>query len=92
MHRKRLHEYIHNIKGNIRVYCRVKPCNSEDSIIKYPEMPISDGLVNRREETQVYNVEIKNNNKNGETSIFNFDRVFTETSTQSEVRSNSNMT
>ncbi len=87
MHRKRLHEYIHNIKGNIRVYCRVKPCNSSDeSIIKYPELPCDIYTIFRKEEIPVYSLEIKNNkNNSNESSIFNFDKVFTELSSQSEV-------
>jgi len=87
MHRKKLHEYIHNIKGNIRVYCRVKPCNgSDESIIKYPELPCGYDTISSKEEISVYSLEIKNNKSNiNESSIFNFDKVFTELSSQSEV-------
>jgi kinesin family protein C1 len=77
MHRKRLHEYIHSIKGNIRVYCRVKP-TPENSIITYPELALS---INTEE---IFSLEVKNQ-KTNEISIFNFDKIFTEKSAQEEI-------
>jgi hypothetical protein len=63
------------------VYCRVKPCVDEAlNIIKYPEL---SSLSNEIEQ-ELYSVEVKNN-KSNEVSIFNFDKIFTEKSTQEEV-------
>jgi kinesin family member C1 len=72
-----LHEYIHSIKGNIRVYCRVKP-TQENSIINYPELSLNIDT------DEIYSLEVKNQ-KTSEISIFNFDRIFTEKSTQEEI-------
>jgi kinesin family protein C1 len=77
IHRRSLNDYIHSIKGNIRVYCRVKP-TSEQSIIKYPELSLNLA------QNEIFNLEIKNT-KTNENTNFNFDRVFTETSTQEEI-------
>lgn len=81
-HRRKLHEYIQNIRGNIRVYCRVKP-TKEESIIKYPEISsVNIGI--GYESNDIHTIEIKNN-KNNELTIFNFDRIFTERTSQEEV-------
>ena len=46
LHRKKLHSYIQELRGNIRIYCRVKPiinsCEYEtyenlQSCLRYPE-------------------------------------------------------
>jgi hypothetical protein len=79
MHRKKLQQYIHNIKGNIRVYCRVKPC-ADESIIKFPEW--SRDLLNN----EIFTIELKSfKAQSNENLIFNFDKVFTEKSTQEDV-------
>ena len=86
IHRKKLHEYIHTIKGNIRVYCRVKPRVNinEETIVKYPELCLGNYLTNINCTPELYTVELKNS-KTQENLIFNFDRIFAENCSQDEV-------
>jgi kinesin family protein C1 len=80
MHRRRIHEYIHSIKGNIRVYCRVKPTNNvEDKIIRYPEIGMLSNV-----DSNICSLELKNA-KTNENLTFNFDRIFIEDTPQEEV-------
>lgn len=78
LHRKKLHDYIHCIKGNIRVYCRVKPTTIYNavSLFRYPEMALNV--------SELYSLELKNP-KSNEYSTYNFDKVFTPNSKQEEV-------
>jgi hypothetical protein len=76
--RKTLHEYSQNIKGNIRVFCRVKPVPfNNESIIKYPDCSLNE----------LFSMELKNiSAKNSETLNFCFDKIFTEKISQEEVQ------
>ncbi|XP_021358280.1 kinesin-like protein KIFC3 isoform X2 [Mizuhopecten yessoensis] len=74
--RKKFHNELVELKGNIRVFCRVRPKISEDghgtmsqSVVTYDQD--DDGLIHV-------------NNK-GRSQTFEVDRVFTETSTQIQV-------
>ncbi|XP_060066424.1 kinesin-like protein KIFC3 [Ylistrum balloti] len=74
--RKKYHNELVELKGNIRVFCRVRPKIAEDgngvmsqSVVRYDQD--DDGLIH------VLN--------KGRSQTFEVDRVFTETSTQTEV-------
>ena len=71
-YRKKLVAQIHKLKGNIRAYCRVKPNQSEKSVISYPE-----SFLNFSEFTTLLIGKDK--------KPFMMDRVFTEKSTQQDV-------
>ena len=69
-HRKLLHDYIHKLKGNLRVYCRIKPALSSNEIcISFSE-------------TSCQSLQLKNGTS---TNFYAFDRCFPPTSTQSEI-------
>jgi kinesin family protein C2/C3 len=73
--RKRLHNMIVELKGNIRVFCRVRPLNEREKqsghepICEYPS----------ENEIVVYN------EQQGTTKLFEFDQVFDPTKNQSDV-------
>ncbi|KAK7478216.1 hypothetical protein BaRGS_00030577, partial [Batillaria attramentaria] len=74
--RKKYHNELVELKGNIRVFCRVRPPIREDGTGPQAEVvmtfdPDDDGVV------YVSN--------KGRIQTFEFDKVFTETSTQTEV-------
>ncbi|XP_041376405.1 kinesin-like protein KIFC3 isoform X2 [Gigantopelta aegis] len=74
--RKKYHNELVELKGNIRVFCRVRPWIKEDGVSQQTEMTISfdpddDGLI------YVTN--------KGRIQTFEVDRVFTSKSTQIEV-------
>ena len=87
-HRKRAQEYIHSLKGNLRVYCRVKPpSNPSDSFITYPEiskLSSTSSSSSSEGNDNISILEIKNTQTN-QTFAFTFDRVFTENSSQIEI-------
>ncbi|XP_013396814.1 kinesin-like protein KIFC3 [Lingula anatina] len=75
--RKKYHNELVELKGNIRVFCRVRPNIREDgsgqqaqSVVSYDQD--DDGL-------------LFINNKGGRLQTFEMDKVFTEDSTQTEV-------
>ncbi|XP_058779935.1 kinesin-like protein KIN-14N [Vicia villosa] len=76
--RKELHNTILELKGNIRVFCRVRPllpeegCNTEGKIISYPTSMEASGR----------GVELA---QNGQKHSFTFDRVFAPDASQQEV-------
>lgn len=76
--RKELHNTILELKGNIRVFCRVRPlladesCSSEGKIISYPTSMEASGR----------GVELT---QNGQKHSFTFDRVFAPDALQEEV-------
>lgn len=79
-HRKLIQEYIHKIKGNLRVYCRVRPClQTSDTFITYPEQ--STSLTNKVSYLQTMEIKAPN----ATTSAYTFDRIFPESSTQIEI-------
>ncbi|XP_053476626.1 carboxy-terminal kinesin 2-like isoform X2 [Ictalurus furcatus] len=83
MERRKLHNTIQELKGNIRVFCRVRPLlSNKEATIPHIQLPTHDNKsitlakmeeshVGRAAETKIY--------------IFSFDRVFGPHSTQSEV-------
>ena len=81
--RKKAQEYIHNIRGNILVYCRIKPSllkNEENTIISFPE--ILDENINNTNNQILTSIELKNNlMKNS----YHFDRIFPENTSQYEI-------
>ena len=79
-HRKLIQEYIHKIKGNLRVYCRVRPClQKSDTFITYPEL--STALTTKASYLQTMEIKAPNTT----TSAYTFDRIFPESSSQVEV-------
>ncbi len=75
---------MHSIKGNIRVYCRVKPTPTNmKPLIEYPELNLPS-LNQNKTEIEISNIEIKNP-KSSEAINFNFDRVFTGLSNQEDI-------
>ena len=81
--RKKAQEYIHNIRGNILVYCRIKPSltkNEENSIISFPEI-LDDNNIESNNQV-LTSIELKNNLiKNS----YHFDRIFPENTSQHEI-------
>ena len=81
--RKKAQEYIHNIRGNILVYCRIKPSltkNEENSIISFPEI-LDDKYIESNNQV-LTSIELKNNLiKNS----YHFDRIFPENTSQYEI-------
>ncbi|PNY17520.1 kinesin-like protein, partial [Trifolium pratense] len=76
--RKELHNTILELKGNIRVFCRVRPllpdesCSTEGKIISYPSSMEAAGR----------GIELA---QNGQKHSFTFDRVFAPDASQQEV-------
>ena len=83
MIRKKAQEYIHSIKGNILVYCRIKPSlnkNEENSIISFPEILTENNL--NLTNNILTNIELKNlSMKNS----YYFDRIFPENTSQIDI-------
>ena len=70
----------HKIKGNLRVYCRVRPClQKSDTFITYPEL--STALTTKASYLQTMEIKAPNTT----TSAYTFDRIFPESSSQVEV-------
>ena len=67
--RKQYIDHLHQLKGHIRVFCRVRPVETKESCIHYPEQDISQ--------------EFNSISINGDNFIFN--KVFTEVSTQQQI-------
>ncbi|XP_053476620.1 carboxy-terminal kinesin 2-like isoform X1 [Ictalurus furcatus] len=83
MERRKLHNTIQELKGNIRVFCRVRPLlSNKEATIPHIQLPTHDNksiTLAKMEESHVgRTAETKN-------YIFSFDRVFGPHSTQSEV-------
>ncbi|RMJ25302.1 kinesin-like protein [Aspergillus sp. HF37] len=84
--RRKLHNQVQELKGNIRVFCRVRPSlNNEDSTevapIQYPDEAEESkeiNLIGQEEKSSLGTVSRKNNN-------FSFDRVFGPSSQNGEV-------
>ncbi|KAL2327961.1 hypothetical protein Fmac_021388 [Flemingia macrophylla] len=78
MLRKKLHNTILELKGNIRVFCRVRPllpdesCSSEGKIFSYPTSMETSGRA----------IDLA---QNGQKHSFTFDKVFTPEASQEEV-------
>ncbi|KAK9714865.1 hypothetical protein RND81_06G126100 [Saponaria officinalis] len=76
--RRKLHNTILELKGNIRVFCRVRPmlpedgCSTEASVISFPSS----------NEGHVQGIALL---QNGQTHAFTFDKVFTQQASQIDV-------
>ncbi|KAF7710712.1 kinesin-like protein KIFC1 [Silurus meridionalis] len=84
MERRKLHNTIQELKGNIRVYCRVRPLLSNmEATIPHIQLPVNDNkaiTLAKTEESHVGRAAETQKNY-----IFSFDCVFGPRSTQSEV-------
>ena len=69
--RRALHNQIQELRGNVRVFCRVRPTTSDTAVVDCA----ADGS----------SVSIVKPGETGETAGFEFDRVFSPASTQAEV-------
>jgi kinesin family protein C1 len=90
MMRRKLHNTIQELKGNIRVFCRVRPLLGEE---KNPDN-VSTNPFNYPPNCDNKNIDVAQNGRDGvvngqkhagSTLNFSFDRVFGPSSTQSEV-------
>lgn len=75
--RKRLHNELVDLKGNIRVYCRVRPFIPEDGAGASPDM---SAITFDHADDGVMSVTNK-----GSVKKFEMEKVFQPTSTQEEV-------
>ena len=77
--RRKMHNTILELKGNVRVFCRVRPISESENVegngkcLDYPY----DGLEDENRKIVL--------NAQGKEHSFAFDRVFTEGSSQNEV-------
>uniref|UniRef100_A0A8C4GGX6 Kinesin-like protein n=1 Tax=Dicentrarchus labrax TaxID=13489 RepID=A0A8C4GGX6_DICLA len=82
MERRRLHNTIQELKGNIRVFCRVRPL-VDGGLSKHIQLPASDDktiTLAKTEESHTGKTADTHKNYN-----FSFDRVFGPTASQQEV-------
>uniref|UniRef100_A0A8C7ZDB6 Kinesin-like protein n=1 Tax=Oryzias sinensis TaxID=183150 RepID=A0A8C7ZDB6_9TELE len=82
MERRRLHNTIQELKGNIRVFCRVRPLVS-GGLSKHIQLPASDDksiVLAKTEESHTGKVADTQKNYN-----FSFDRVFGPQASQQEI-------
>ncbi|KAK3573696.1 hypothetical protein QTP86_032056 [Hemibagrus guttatus] len=84
MERRKLHNTIQELKGNIRVFCRIRPfLHNKEATIPHIQLPANDNkaiILAKMEESHVGRAAETQKNY-----IFNFDCVFGPHSTQSEV-------
>ena len=80
--RKRLFNELLRAKGNIRVFCRVRPLNSREGSVSCVEFP-NDDRANRQ--IALVPQEQQQNGRNLSRKDFEFDRVFNEGSSQTTV-------
>ena len=81
--RKKLHNEIQELKGNIRVFCRVRPQLNEEVRSEESKMVVLDEKPNVIELVQ--SLESASGNKLSKSYPFQFDKVFDSKSKQSEV-------
>ncbi|EFC46509.1 kinesin-14 [Naegleria gruberi] len=79
--RRRLHNLIQELKGNIRVYCRVKPAQNL-KCIDYPENDVDERSISVQEESRT---SATGASVDGKKAFFEFDKVFKPNSKQSEI-------
>ncbi|XP_036371882.1 kinesin-like protein KIFC1 isoform X1 [Megalops cyprinoides] len=83
MERRKLHNTIQELKGNIRVFCRVRPLLTGDQSMDHIEFPAHDNKALKLAKT-----EESHTGRNGDMQksySFSFDRVFGPKASQSEV-------
>ncbi|XP_033751751.1 carboxy-terminal kinesin 2-like [Pecten maximus] len=90
--RRKLHNTIQELKGNIRVFCRVRPligdeCLGNNGEVQHMNFPDMDQKVLELEKIgdMSMNESCLTASRRGNKFEFSFDRVFQPTSTQSEV-------
>ncbi|EXJ87302.1 kinesin family member C1 [Capronia epimyces CBS 606.96] len=86
MHRRKLHNQVQELKGNIRVFCRVRPTIDSDQTEETAKITIPDS----EEETK--DIEVKGPDETNslgkittKTHQFSFDRVFDPSSDNAEI-------
>ncbi|KAL9613315.1 MAG: hypothetical protein Q9167_002137 [Letrouitia subvulpina] len=84
--RRKLHNQVQELKGNIRVYCRVRPTLDSDSADESARIAFPDNSADARE-LEVSGPEEKNSlgKISTRTNAFSFDRVFAPDSMNAEV-------
>ncbi|KAJ8273760.1 hypothetical protein GJAV_G00105220 [Gymnothorax javanicus] len=83
MERRRLHNTIQELKGNIRVFCRVRPILVGNQTMDHIEFPTHDNKA-----VVLAKTEESHTGRNGDTQknySFSFDRVFSPSNSQQEV-------
>ncbi|XP_055957955.1 kinesin-like protein KIFC1 [Patella vulgata] len=90
--RRQLHNTIQELKGNIRVFCRVRPLLGKetignDGIITHMNFPDTDGKILEMDKIGDANLNEStlNSTRGASKYEFNFDKVFDPTSTQASV-------
>jgi len=93
MYRTNLHNYIQELRGNLRVFCRVKPLSGEKKpTISYPEKKqLVDEIINHHSDgdqkiTSLCLKSLEIGNSPQKKAIFYFDRVFDDACTQEDVK------
>ena len=84
--RRKLHNQVQELKGNIRVFCRVRPNLESDSADMSARISFPDGGVDAKE-VEVVGPEEKNSlgKISTKTNAFSFDRVFAPGSANADV-------
>ncbi|KAK6190079.1 hypothetical protein SNE40_002016 [Patella caerulea] len=91
--RRQLHNTIQELKGNIRVFCRVRPLLGKetignDGIITHMNFPDTDGKILEMDkigDATLNESTLLNSTRGASKYEFNFDKVFDPTSTQASV-------
>lgn len=83
--RKSMHQCIQQLKGNLRVFCRVKPApHGEPMVVDFPELRVAKVLAEQGKsggpKPTIVEIEVKDARL-----AHSFDRVFTPDTTQQEV-------
>ncbi|KAH0847383.1 Kinesin-like protein klpA [Fonsecaea pedrosoi] len=86
MHRRKLHNQVQELKGNIRVFCRVRPTNGSEAAEETAKITIPES------DEEVTDIEIKGPEETNslgkvttKTHQFTFDRVFNPCSNNAEI-------
>jgi kinesin family protein C1 len=87
--RKQLHNTILEMKGNIRVFCRVRPLTATEAAVGTPiEIPASEPADDSEEENANRVIQLqfeRANDGRKQDHSFTFDKIFAPSSTQQEV-------
>ena len=84
--RRKLHNQVQELKGNIRVFCRIRPPLSSDSVTDTARITFPDGETDSKE-VEIMGPEEKSSlgTVTRKKNAFSFDRVFTPTSQNADV-------